>query len=143
MIQGNARNEYASKHALVGMTDSLRAELSGTNVGLTIVYPGMVRTDFVTNSNQVISTRTNSKASPLAQDVAALQMHGMDPDAIAERVLRAVHVNEYHVFTHADWKPAIAQVFQERLDAFGESADPAYHENIEGLLASVASGRKA
>jgi NAD(P)-dependent dehydrogenase (short-subunit alcohol dehydrogenase family) len=132
----------ASKHALVGMTDSLRAELSGTNVGLTLVYPGMVRTDFVANSSQVISARTNSETTPLAEGVAALQMHGMDPHKIAERVVRAIKTNEYHVFTHADWKPAIAQVFQDRLDAFGENADPAYCEDVAGLLATVAASRK-
>ena len=45
------RSSYAaSKHAVRGYFDSLRAELHGTGVGVTIVCPGYVRTEIATNA---------------------------------------------------------------------------------------------
>jgi NAD(P)-dependent dehydrogenase (short-subunit alcohol dehydrogenase family) len=126
----------ASKFALVGMSDALRLELAGTKVGLSVVYPGMTRTGFIQNS-----------VSQLAREAGAVLVEGgtlgnildggMSPDRIAEFTLRAVRASEYHVFTHADWKPAIQAVFDERMAAYGEGADPTYHEDLSGLKARI------
>lgn len=40
----------ASKHALHGYFEGLRAELHGTNVGITIICPGWIRTDISVHS---------------------------------------------------------------------------------------------
>ncbi|OON68378.1 SDR family oxidoreductase [Hymenobacter sp. CRA2] len=45
------RSAYAaSKHALHGFFDSLRAELSGSGVGITIICPGFIRTGVSVNA---------------------------------------------------------------------------------------------
>jgi short-subunit dehydrogenase len=126
----------ASKFALVGMSDALRLELAGTKIGLSVVYPGMTRTGFIQNS-----------VSQLAREAGAVLVEGstlgnildggMSPDRIAEFTLRAVRAGDYHVFTHADWKPAIQAVFDERMAAYGEGADPTYHEDLSGLKAKI------
>jgi len=130
----------ASKHAVVGMSDSLRKELDGTNIGLSVVYPGMTNTGFVTNSQQIISEKTNTAFTKLNSGIADMLKAGMDPQKVAERVLQAISQNEYHVFTHADVKPAMAAHFEERLAAFGQNADPDYCENLDGLAALIKSG---
>lgn len=122
----------ASKHALVGMSDSLRGELDGSNVGLSVVYPGTTRTQFVENSIRMIEERTNP-SEPI-QNVGDMLKHGMAPDKLAERVVRAIVDGQADVFTHADWKPQIAAAFAARLAAFDDGADPDFTEKA-GLLA--------
>jgi short-subunit dehydrogenase len=76
------RSGYAaSKHALHGFFDSLRAELP-TNVTVTIVCPGFVKTDISVHS-------LTADGSPLRQMDRA-QARGMPVDVFAERALRAI-----------------------------------------------------
>lgn len=54
MVATPLRSTYAaSKHALHGYYDALRAELKGTGVNVTIVAPGYVRTDISKNALKV------------------------------------------------------------------------------------------
>src|SRR5688572_29719723 len=76
------RSGYAaSKHALHGFFDSLRAELP-TNVTVTIVCPGFVKTDISMHS-------LTADGSPLRQMDRA-QATAMSAAAFAERALRAI-----------------------------------------------------
>jgi short-subunit dehydrogenase len=76
------RSGYAaSKHALHGFFDSLRAELP-TNVTVTIVCPGFVKTEISMNS-------LTADGSPLRQMDRA-QARGMATDVFARRALRAI-----------------------------------------------------
>ena len=76
------RSGYAaSKHALHGFFDSLRAELP-TSVTVTIVCPGFVQTDISMHS-------LTADGSPLGQMDRA-QASGMRADVFAERALRAI-----------------------------------------------------
>ena len=126
----------ASKFALVGMSDALRLELAGTKTGLSVVYPGMTRTGFIQNSTSQLA-REAGIALGEAGTLGNILDGGMNPDRIAEYTLRAVRAGEYHVFTHVEWKPAIQAVFDDRMAAFGEGADPTYHEDFSGLKARI------
>jgi short-subunit dehydrogenase len=76
------RSGYAaSKHALHGFFDSLRAELP-TRVTVTLVCPGFVKTDISMHS-------LTADGSPLGQMDRA-QARGMEADVFAERALRAI-----------------------------------------------------
>lgn len=86
------RSSYAaSKHAVRGYFDSLRAELHDTGVGVTIVCPGYIRTE--------ISTHAISKDGQVHgksdQGVAA----GMDPTDCAREIADAIEKgrSEIHV----------------------------------------------
>lgn len=76
------RSGYAaSKHALHGFFDSLRAELP-TNVAVTIVCPGFVKTEISMHS-------LTADGSPLRQMDRA-QANAMSADAFAAKALRAI-----------------------------------------------------
>jgi len=132
----------ASKFAVVGLSDALRQELAGTPIGLSVVYPGMTRTGFVGNSRSILEGATGS---PISADsgVGNILAAGMDPNKVAERVLRGIAASEYHIFTQDDWKPAIQSVFDERIAAFGENADADYHEDIAALQTRIAQTQLA
>lgn len=77
------RSAYASsKHAMHAFCDSLRAELSGTGVGLLSVYPSYIRTNLSRNA----ITQTGEKHGRM--DPSTEQ--GMEPRAVAGLVRQAM-----------------------------------------------------
>ncbi len=85
------RSSYAaSKHALHGFFDSLRAELFHTPIKITLVCPGYVRT------NISINALTNDGAAQGTMDDATNK--GMDPDILAERILRDIERGKMEVY---------------------------------------------
>jgi NAD(P)-dependent dehydrogenase (short-subunit alcohol dehydrogenase family) len=116
----------ASKFAVVGLSDALRQELAGSSVGLSLVYPGATRTRFLENSRQQLLGLAHEDTPD--NGVKHLLDNGMDPAKLALRVLAAIMADEYHVFTHVGDKPAIEAIFQERLAAFGATADSEFRD---------------
>ena len=77
------RSTYAaSKHALHGFFDSLRAEEWRSGIGVTLVCPGFIRTDISVNA------LTGDGSAQGTLDHA--QAHGLPPELCAERILRAI-----------------------------------------------------
>ncbi|MFN4080287.1 MAG: SDR family oxidoreductase [Saprospiraceae bacterium] len=77
------RSSYAaSKHALHGFFDSLRAELADTPILVTLVCPGFVRT------NISINALTGDGAPQGAMDEATSK--GMRPEVLARKILNAI-----------------------------------------------------
>ncbi len=81
------RSAYAaSKHALHGFFDCLRAELTDTGVGVTVICPGYIRTQISVNA----ITETGDKFNKMSR----FQQNGMDPGKLAERILKNVCKNK-------------------------------------------------
>jgi len=79
------RSTYAaSKHALHGFFDSLRCELraAGSNVTVTLICPGWVRTDISLSAYQGDGSR-HGKLSPG-------QESGISPEVFAKKMMRAI-----------------------------------------------------
>jgi short-subunit dehydrogenase len=72
----------ASKHALHGFFESLRAEEHDRGIVVTFIVPGFIRTDITAHA------LTGSGAS--FGRVLPIYRHAMDPDECARRILRAV-----------------------------------------------------
>ena len=129
----------ASKHALVGLTDTLRGELAGSNIGVSLVYPAAVKTNFIGNSRALFAQRTGlADAGPTVQ---GLLDHGMAPDDLALLVVRAILRGDYHVFTHGGWKDRLVSHFAERVAAYGEDEDYAAVQTAAALDSEVAKIR--
>lgn len=77
------RSAYAaSKHALHGFFDSLRAEVARDNIDVTIILPGYVRTNVTINALKGDGSKNNAMAAETAK--------GMDPEIFAQRALKAI-----------------------------------------------------
>ncbi|MCB0575097.1 MAG: SDR family oxidoreductase [Saprospiraceae bacterium] len=77
------RSSYAaSKHALHGFFDSLRAELGQTPIKITLLCPGFIRTNVSVNAIVGDGSRQNK------MDDAT--NNGMDPDVFARKALRVI-----------------------------------------------------
>ncbi|MFN0033974.1 MAG: SDR family oxidoreductase [Saprospiraceae bacterium] len=77
------RSSYAaSKHALHGFFDSLRAELSDAHIKVTLICPGFVRTNVSKNA------LTGDGAKLGTMDEATDK--GMEPERLARKILQAI-----------------------------------------------------
>lgn len=85
------RSAYAaSKHALHGFFDSLRAELGNTPIQVTLICPGFVRTNVSVNALTADGSKQNKMDD--ATD------HGMPPEVLAQKVLRAIEQGKEEVY---------------------------------------------
>lgn len=75
----------ASKHALHGFFESLRAEVTENNIKITMVVPGFVRTNITVNALKGDGTKY-SKMMPV-------QRNGMTPSQCAQKILEALLKN--------------------------------------------------
>jgi short-subunit dehydrogenase len=86
----------ASKAALKLFTEGLRMELVGTNVGVSLVFPGAVSTNISTNSGAV----TAKEAKDMAAKAGSFKMTS-SPDAAA-KIIDGFESNVYHGFAGND-----------------------------------------
>ncbi len=73
----------ATKAGLIGFSESLRYELAGTGVGVSVVSPGVVRTAFFERAGR-----------PYQRRFPRL----IDPDRVARAIIRAIRRNTAQVF---------------------------------------------
>jgi short-subunit dehydrogenase len=89
----------ASKFALEALSDSLRMELAGTGIHVSLIEPGPVRTQFL--ANVLLAFRANIDAaasvhkSVYEQRVAGIERGGkstfkVEPEAVAKRAVHAL-----------------------------------------------------
>lgn len=86
----------ASKAAVKLMTEGLRSELKGTNVNVTVVFPGAVNTNITKNSE---ATREGDEEK--AKDA---KNKTLDPKDAAEFIVSGMKENKYRVFAGKDSK---------------------------------------
>ncbi|UOQ53662.1 SDR family oxidoreductase [Hymenobacter cellulosivorans] len=85
------RSAYAaSKHALHGFFDSLRAEIWQSGVGITIICPGFVRTGVSINA-------LTADGSP-QQTMDAATEQGLAPEKLAHKAIRAIAQRREEVY---------------------------------------------
>lgn len=77
----------ATKHALVAASDALRAELSGTGVNVTTIYPGLTQTSFTEAMLQEVE-------APSIPPV----VRWVDSETVARRIAQAIRWNLRDVY---------------------------------------------
>ena len=124
----------ASKHAAMGLARILRAELNGSGIGVTVICPGIVRTNL---ARSAFKARPEALAGDevLAEAMQSVLAQGMEPDYIGERAIQAIEADEFYVLTHADWAPIVEAQANELLGSFRDSAEPGYRDDFEALAA--------
>jgi NAD(P)-dependent dehydrogenase (short-subunit alcohol dehydrogenase family) len=119
MINGMGFSPYsASKFAVVSMSEGLAAQLKPFGIGVSVLCPSFVRTGIGESGRnrpaRYGSVPTLDPASPAAAIVAEIATRlqaGLDPSAVAARVLEAIRNDELYVFTHPDMRDGVDQRF--------------------------------
>lgn len=128
----------SSKFATLGIAMALRNELADTNVGLSVLMPGMSATRIVETTRDLRpGEKEQGAAATTSQSMQGVLSGGMDPAKIGQRVVQAIKDGEFWIFTHPEWREMAELVTRDMLDGFGQSADPAYRgDDIAGLIAA-------
>jgi NAD(P)-dependent dehydrogenase (short-subunit alcohol dehydrogenase family) len=121
----------ASKHAVVAVSETLRAELDimGLPIGVTVACPGYVRTpltegmftQFLAGDDAQLAERLPAVLS--VEQVRARLEDGMatmmEPDVATERILAAVEADRLYALTHGDVEDGVRRRAEGILSALG------------------------
>jgi short-subunit dehydrogenase len=87
----------ASKFAIRGFSESLRSELRGSGIGVTVVYPGPVDTNLVRDGR-------SADSDARTREVEFLARRGIPADHVAQRVIRAIVKNSPRAVVGFDYR---------------------------------------
>jgi NAD(P)-dependent dehydrogenase (short-subunit alcohol dehydrogenase family) len=105
-----------SKFAVVGMTESLRAELAPHGIGVSALCPAAVKTQLVDadrNRPEELA-RAGGRAEMMRDAIEG----GLDPDAVGDCVVRGIRKDSACIFTHPNYREAFEGRFQSVLAEF-------------------------
>lgn len=123
----------SSKFALAGLTETLAAEVAELGIKATVVYPGPVRTGFLSKNTLVVAQRSIAEYAE-AQASLDLHMNGLDgkqagdPEKVATLILQAANAAEppVHLFAGKIATMLVEQKMQalrHDLDTWREASD--------------------
>ena len=121
----------ASKFGIRGLMTSLRAELTDSNVDVSIVCPGEVTTNIVnstfdtSSSQEVIESledlNTNPKALLEVAAEDAQNTYPISPLEAAQAIFAGIKNKDFYIFTHKGYKRQLEEISNEYLEAFDQA----------------------
>jgi NAD(P)-dependent dehydrogenase (short-subunit alcohol dehydrogenase family) len=131
-IGGSVGIYNTTKYAVVGMMEALHADLTGTEIGASVLCPGLVNTDIhlTEQSRPERFRRTGANPSEPDRDARAAWFKstvleaGMDPIEMGERVLRGILRNDLYILTHPEYEQGIRERFEAILAALPREQPP-------------------
>jgi NAD(P)-dependent dehydrogenase (short-subunit alcohol dehydrogenase family) len=110
-----------SKFAVMGLMESLREELEGQNVGVSVYCPGFVQSNLIESEKTRPAELVNEVAKPSTlppseEEIAMMKKFmavAMDPVMAGEQVLAGIRRNDLYILTHQEFE----QPTRERMEA--------------------------
>lgn len=121
----------ASKYAVVGLSEAMRAELAPAGIGVSVLCPGGLRSNLFASSVAVRAATPGAFGGLATAGSDALrteQAQRMDPVFVGEMVLRAIAGNAMYIIPHPEYRGHIEERHAALVAAFGESAQPGYRD---------------
>ncbi len=122
----------ATKHAVVGLSESLHRELEGTGVSVHCLCPNLVATKIFhsernRDDSRALTAAQTATMAPLREAITAM---GITPAQVAGDIVEAMRADRFWIFTHAITKQALAVRYRD-IDADRNPSNP--YEGIDGL----------
>jgi NAD(P)-dependent dehydrogenase (short-subunit alcohol dehydrogenase family) len=105
-----------SKFAIHGLSGSLRLSVGKHNIGVTVLCPGATKSDV--RRSELLRPERYRSADRAQFSMPSLQQIGIEPEALGERVVRAIRRNEFYVIAHAENKAHVQAFAEDMLRAF-------------------------
>jgi len=105
----------ATKHAVVGLSESLYRELEGTGVSVHCLCPNLVKTQiFNSERNRDDGVEmTASQTATIAPLREAITTLGITPAQVAGNIIDAMRADQFWIFTHDLTKQALAVRYED------------------------------
>jgi len=129
IITGPGMSPYfATKHAVVAMSESLHfdLQLTGAAVGVSVLCPEWVRTNIAESERNrpddvaAVEPPEGVDAEAVRAFMRELVDRGIDPAAVADQVLDAIRTGRFWILTH----PGTLATAQKRWDAIASEGQP-------------------
>jgi NAD(P)-dependent dehydrogenase (short-subunit alcohol dehydrogenase family) len=124
----------ATKFAVLALTESLAYDLADSPIGVSVLAPAAVKTRIYTSGENRPARFGGPYEEPGNNPFQKELEHGLEPDMVGERVVRAILKRELYIFTHMETKEWLLARHQRIIDAF---------EDCERWLAEQKAQRKA
>lgn len=110
----------AAKFGVVGLSEVLRLELAESGVGVSVLCPGLVRTNLAANDAAHELENPDTRGS---RDIS--MSGGIDPAIVGDSVVAAIRVNQEYIITHRELRPLVQDRVERILSAFDVDATEA------------------
>ena len=99
----------ASKYAAVGYAESLRHELAPEGIGVSLLLPGMTRSNLMATSARNRPERFGGPQAPPSPPppIPAIEAMTIEPEAIGPMLVRGVRENRLYIVTHLEFLPLV------------------------------------
>jgi len=105
----------ASKFAVVGLSEVLRLELAETPIGVSVLCPGIVKTELLDTSRRHRAERHGGSDAGTGIEMGAVVDRGTDPALIGDQVVAGLKADDFYIFTHPGVRPAFEHRFRSIL----------------------------
>jgi NAD(P)-dependent dehydrogenase (short-subunit alcohol dehydrogenase family) len=138
----------ASKFAVVGLTEALRTDMIGRNIGVSVYCPGPVKSNIAESgkARPAHLSRTGYSTPELEKGAPppAMMQHAMDAVVAAGYVLRGIRENALYILSHPEFRDVLAARHAALLAAVpDEPVDEARAQSIRWILSNPVYDRGA
>jgi len=133
LFTGGGSGVYATtKYALVGLAESLRADLRPHGIGVSVLCPGPVKSDLFESTTSVRPPHLAATGSVpilppgVSREQTPIFMTAPDGDDVGRQVLEGIRRNSLYILTHSEMRPVMEARAAALLDALPPGpVDPA------------------
>jgi NAD(P)-dependent dehydrogenase (short-subunit alcohol dehydrogenase family) len=127
LVAGSLAPYSITKHAIVALSECLSWELSNTNVGVSVLCPGWVKTDLLENTEHLgqqhsgvleMTSEIFKSLNLKREEIERGFRTGASPDFIAEKVIKAIKEDIFYVITPLEMVESV----KTRFDKINENA---------------------
>ena len=108
-----------AKYGVVGISEALALDLAPHNIGVSVICPGGVRSRIV-EAGRNRPEEYGGPEAPIREMLPgeSVPQEVIEPEDLAQQVLRAVRENHLYIVSHPETQPAVEARFQAILDAY-------------------------
>jgi NAD(P)-dependent dehydrogenase (short-subunit alcohol dehydrogenase family) len=128
LISGPGMEPYsATKYAVVAMSEGWAMQLAGSNIGMSVLCPGFVRTRIHESARTKQARFAGAEQEgfdPQRREMISKAIEtGLDPDVVGARVVEAVRDNQLYIFTDPRFKDVVEMRFAAIRNGFQQAEE--------------------
>jgi NAD(P)-dependent dehydrogenase (short-subunit alcohol dehydrogenase family) len=128
LISGPGMEPYsATKYAVVAMSEGWAMQLGGSNIGMSVLCPGFVRTrihESARTKQARFAGAQQESFDPQRREMISKAIEtGLDPDVVGARVVEAVRDNQLYIFTDPRFKDVVEMRFAAIRNGFQQAEE--------------------